>query len=171
MNTADAMKYFDIKEHYLAVRKAWAETCNSDQRHDLRPGHFMFYNLLRGKPATCGFSERTNLWQIYHQGWVNLGVDRAQSDIRRWARYNIDHLLFPFRGMVDESLAHRVVADMPVISQKLVHAGGSFEQWANKYVGKELNRVAQNLIANQKPLDADLAQALYELIETGEAYA
>lgn len=172
MNIADAKtKYFESKEHYLAMRKAFAEAYNNPDIH-LESAHFLLYNLLRGKDASCGFKDRTNLRKIYHQGWVNLGLNEAQTDLYAWARRWPEKLLSPFGGTVSQEVVLDIAKLMPMVKAKREWADdNTFEEWVTKYVQKEMQTVAESLLANQKPLEPDMAQALHNLITTGEAYA
>jgi hypothetical protein len=167
MNTADANKYFENKEHYLAMRRAFAEAYNNPDIH-LQASHFMLYNVLRGKEPTSGFTERTNLRKIYHQGWVNFGSYNAQRVFEFWLRYRPESLLAPFGDTVSVETAQQAFDDMEKVAVRVEYTDKDFDVWSVEYVQKHLNAFAKELIANQKPLDADLQAALNEMIANGE---
>lgn len=164
---ADAKtKYFKDKDHYLAMRKAFAKSVN-DPNIDLHGYHFMFYNALRGKDLRCGFRDRTNLKQIYHQGWLNYGVYKAQYMFHLKPRRDINDIIFPFGDTVSVDVAEQVIADMPRIPNNVVSVNKTrttYEQWIERGLTDALVRAAERLIANSKPLPADAVKVLYDNI-------
>lgn len=137
---ADAKtKYFENKEHYLAMRKAWAEAVNNPDIH-LTGAHFMFYNAIRGKDICCGFSDRTNWKKIYHQGWINPGADEASWRLRSWARGDMGSIWMVFGEILDTDVARQVIADMPSIPQKINYTSKSYDDWCDEQMAKEMKK-------------------------------
>lgn len=171
MNIADAKtKYFEDKDHYLEMRKAWADSVNDSNTH-LKAEHFMFYNAIRGKDITCGFTETKSLKKIYYQGWINLAQDNAHFNLKRAARRGASEIVDIFDGQIDAGTVQQVIADMPSIPQKMEnsrylqrHGCGNypfaFDEWALEY---QLKQFGENLIANQTPLEPEFREVLNQV--------
>ena len=178
MNHTDAhFMYFENKDHYLAFRKAWAASvANPNIR--LTAAHHMLYNLLRGKNIDQGFTDRTNVKQIYHQRWINFGAGEAQRILNTFRTHprhitleyvstRAEGFLIPFDGTVTPRMLVTAVEEMPTVEKKfdILADDLTFDEWLlTRSLLDELNAVANELIANQKPLDPDMAKVLHDNI-------
>lgn len=151
---ADAKtKYFRNRAHYMLFKAAWAEAVNNDDIH-LKAEHFMFYNALRGKDITSGFTE-VGPKKVYHQQWVNLNTYMTRSHLsqvalRRCYYITIDELLAAFGDTVDLDTAQAVINEMPKVEQKFdssMYSSGCnkkpYDHWKLDYMLKDAPIVSE----------------------------
>jgi hypothetical protein len=161
---ADAKtKYFEDKDHYLAMRAAWARAVNNKDIQ-LRAEHFMFYNAVRGKEITAGFSETRNLKKLYHQMWANLGTYNAYNALKaslRWREHIIDQLVEIFDGTLTRETIVDVISVLPKVEQKFIYHGKkTFEEFVDTELVQNMINL-QRKLRESTPVEPEFQEALY----------
>lgn len=124
---------FNTKEEYLAFRKAWATAVNNGE--EISAEHHALYNILRGYPASRGFTPITNANKLRNGTPINNGLYYAVLLLRKMP----ERWLKPFGGTVTEEM----VLNLNIPKENII--------WSNYGVGQY---IAESIIDGEfKPIN------------------
>lgn len=88
------------REQFAIIRDKFRALANTEQ---LTPADILIYNLLRGLPATRGFTPITNKLKLVNGTDPWLGFDQAKDSLRSMLKYNKASLNTRFGGVFEDA--------------------------------------------------------------------